>query len=51
MGARDEDRKLALLEKKLHAGSRLSSDEKQELNELKRQRHQRNKKRTSIYSR
>ena len=51
MAARKDDRKLDAIEAKLRNGEKLSTEEREQLRELKRQRHERNKKRTSIYSR
>jgi len=51
MAARVDDRILSGLEAKLSQGERLSTEEREQLRELKRQRHQRNKKRTAIYQR
>ena len=51
IAARKEDRVLEQLEARLHNGEKLDKDERAKLTELKRQRHQRNRKRTGIYQR
>jgi len=51
IAARKEDRVLEELEAKFHRGEKLSADERTRMNELKRQRQQRNRKRTGIYHR
>ncbi|WP_276783952.1 DNA primase [Thalassolituus oleivorans] len=51
MGARHLDVELNKLKAKFERGEKLSTEERQRLQELKRQRHEMNKKRTNIYRR
>lgn len=51
IAARREDRELEQLEARLHNGEKLDKEERAKLTDLKRQRHQRNRKRTGIYQR
>lgn len=51
IAARREDRELEQLEARLHNGEKLNKEERAKLTDLKRQRHQRNRKRTGIYQR
>ena len=50
MAAREEDRRLESLETILRSGEKLTAEQRDELRTLKRQRHERNKKRTAIYT-
>ena len=51
MTARKDDRALEELEAKFHRGEKLTPEERSQLHELKKQRKQRNHKRTGIYHR
>lgn len=51
MMARKDDRALEELEAKFHRGEKLTPEERSQLHELKKQRKQRNHKRTGIYHR
>ncbi len=51
MTARKDDRALEELEDKFHRGEKLTPEERSQLHELKKQRKQRNHKRTGIYHR
>ena len=51
MTARNDDRDLEALEAKFHRGEKLTPEERSQLHELKKQRKQRNHKRTGIYHR